>query len=280
MNAFLNFEGHKVHYSSQGNGPALVLLHGFLESKEIWDNFAASLARDFTVVCIDLPGHGKSDIAAGVATMELMATITKAVLDHLGISSCVIAGHSMGGYASLAFTAKYPETTRGLVLFHAQAAPDSAQARENRQRTITIVKKNRSAFIRQFFPDLFDQRHVAQFTHQIGILVRIASGVKDEGIIAALEGMKERKGWLGLLTQLEMPVLFIAGKQDSRIPFNLVLEQAAIPAHSEVLLLDNVGHMGFIEASSKTLSALRHFGLRCFETTHHGDTQITENQGD
>ena len=265
MSEFIVFEGHRVHYSSQGNGPALVLLHGFLESLEIWDNFAAELSREFKVVRIDLPGHGKSDTVAEVHTMELMAEAVKAVLDHLEISSCLVAGHSMGGYVSLAFVEKYPDCPRGIVLFHSQAAPDSTEARENRNRTIGIVKKNRSGFIRVFIPDLFDQRHVTKHTRQIENLVRMASEVKDEGIIAAIEGMKERKGWLNLLQHIKMPVLFIAGKQDSRIPCKLILEQATIPAHAEVLLLDHVGHMGFIEASSQTLAALRHFALRCFE---------------
>lgn len=265
MNDFLIFKGHNIHYSCVVNGPALVLLHGFLESLEIWNDFTTGLSHNFTVIRIDLPGHGQSDTIAGVHTMELMAECVKAVLDHLGISSCVIAGHSMGGYVSLAFAEKYPEMIKGLVLFHSQAAPDSAEARENRNRTINIVKKNRSAFIRQFIPELFDQRKVTQYKLQIKDLFRIASKVNDEGIIAALEGMKDRKGWLGFLQQTAVPVLFIAGKQDSRIPFGLVMEQAKIPMHSEVLLLDNVGHMGYLEAPITTLAVLLHFGMRCYE---------------
>jgi len=262
---FLTCEGHIIHYSCQGKGPTLVLLHGFLESLEIWDDFASALSRDFKVLLLDLPGHGKSDTIAGVHTMELMAASVKSVLDHLCINSCVIAGHSMGGYVSLAFAEKYPDITKGLVLFHSQAAPDSTEARGNRNRAINIVKKNRSGFIRQFIPELFDQRNIVQFTPQIENLIRIASEVKDEGIIAALEGMKERKGWLDLLDYVEMPLLFIIGKQDSRIPYSQVMAQAGIPSHSEVLLLENVGHLGFIEASSKTMAALRHFGMRCYE---------------
>jgi len=265
MNDFLTYEGHRVHYSSQGNGPALILLHGFLESLDIWDTFAAALSKDFTVVCIDLPGHGQSESVAEVHTTEFMAETVNSVLNHLSIHNCVIAGHSMGGYVSLAFAEKFPEKTKGLVLFHSQAAPDSPEARENRNRTINIVRKNRSAFIRQFIPELFDQHNVVNYPQQIINLVRIASEVKNNDIIAALEGMKDRKGWLSFLASTEIQVLFIAGKQDSRIPFGMIMEQAGIPMHSEVLLLENVGHMGFIEAPLKTLAAMRHFGMRCSE---------------
>jgi pimeloyl-ACP methyl ester carboxylesterase len=265
MNDFLTIEGHRIHYYKEGRGPAVLLFHGFLESLEIWDEFALALSKEFTVVRIDFPGHGKSDNFSKVHTMDLMAACAKAVLNHLNVSTCLLAGHSMGGYVSLAFAENYPDITKGIILFHSQAAPDSNETRENRERTINLVKKNRSRFIRQFIPELFDPLNKSKFEPQIENLIRIASVVNDDGIIAALEGMKERKGWLDLLAKTKLPVLFIIGKQDSRIPFDKVMAQAMIPSHSEILLLENVGHMGFIEAKEKTLQSLRHFSLKCIE---------------
>ena len=264
MNEYLTFESHRIHYCIEGKGPAILLLHGFLESIEIWDDFAAVLSNEFTVVRIDLPGHGKSDNFSGIHTMDFMAMCAKYVLDHLKINNCLLAGHSMGGYVSLAFAENFPSISTGIVLFHSQAAPDSAEARENRERTINIVKMNRSGFIRQFIPELFDQSNISKFSAQIENLVRIAAEVNDIGIIAAIGGMKERNGWLELLSFADLPFLFIIGKQDSRIPSKLVMDQALIPKHSEVLLLENVGHMGFIEAPEQTLQTLRCFALKCF----------------
>jgi pimeloyl-ACP methyl ester carboxylesterase len=265
MNNFLTFEGHKIHYCYEGSGPVVFFFHGFLESLEIWDEFALALSKEFTVVRIDFPGHGRSENYSEVHTMDFMAACAKALLDHLSINHCILAGHSMGGYVGLAFAENYPDIVKGVVLFHSQASPDSAEARENRQRTIKIVTDNRSGFIRQFIPELFDPRNRSKFKLQIENLIRIASLVNDEGILAALEGMKERKGWLDLLAKTELPVLFIIGKQDSRIPLDKVISQAMLPSHSEILLLENVGHMGFIEAKEKTLQSLEHFSLRCLE---------------
>jgi pimeloyl-ACP methyl ester carboxylesterase len=265
MKDFLTHEGHRICYCRQGNGPAILLLHGFLESMDIWDDFAAELSTEFTVLRMDLPGHGKSDNFAEIHSMDLMASCAKAVLDHLDIRKCLLAGHSMGGYVSLTFAENYPGIVKGIILFHSQAAPDSSEAYENRQRTITIVKNNRSGFIRQFIPELFDPRNIERFAPRIKNLIIIASEVNDAGIIAALEGMKERKGWLGFLASTDLPVLFIIGRQDSRIPYHLVIAQTVIPAHSEVLLLENVGHMGFIEAPEITLQAVRHFSAKCYE---------------
>ena len=86
---------------SSSNGPCIVLLHGFLESLCIWDEFVNELSKDFKVLTIDLPGHGKTENFSEVHTMEFMAETVKAVLEHLKIEKCVLIGHSMGGYVRL-----------------------------------------------------------------------------------------------------------------------------------------------------------------------------------
>ena len=265
MEKSILFQQKKIFYNIAGKGPALILLHGFMESKSIWESFTGKLILHFTVISIDLPGHGDSEILAETHTMSLMAHAVKAVLANENISSCVVCGHSMGGYTALQLASEEPDLFKGLVLFHSQAAADSEEARENRLHTIQIVKQNHKGFIKQFIPDLFDQKHIAKYTDAIRELQETASLMKPEAINAALAGMRDRENHLELLSFTEMPVLFIAGKQDSRIPYNLVLTQAALPPYSEVLLLDNVGHMGFLEAPKETCKTLKHFALKCFE---------------
>ncbi|MBK7030270.1 MAG: alpha/beta hydrolase [Bacteroidales bacterium] len=266
MKKELEIDGKKISYYEQGSGSTIVLLHGFIESGQIWNSFAARLAEQFKVVVIDLPGHGESEVLAEVHSMDLMADIVNKVLLQEGIVAAVVVGHSMGGYVALEFARKYPEQLKGIVLFHSQASPDSEEARENRRRTINIVRQNRAGFIKQFIPDLFDQRYVGNYQEEIAGLLEEASKMSPEGIIAAISGMKDRKGGLIFLMNTDKPVLFIIGKQDSRIPYSQVLAQAVIPAHSEVLLLDHVGHMGYIEAPQITLQAIRHFAMKCYES--------------
>jgi len=264
MRKSVQFLDKSIFYQINGNGPALVLLHGFLESKAIWEDFTASLQRDFTVIAIDLPGHGESGSLAEIHTMQLMAGVVKEVLNAENIKQAVIAGYSMGGYVALQFAADNENLLKGLILFHSHANADTDEAKENRRRTINIVKQNRGGFIRQFIPDLFDQRHVAEYSEPIQKLQDIAATMSSEAITAALSGMRDRENQLQYLLLSEIPVFFIIGKQDSRMPYNQLLAQAVIPSHSEILLLEDVGHMGFIEAPDKTLQALRHFILKCY----------------
>jgi pimeloyl-ACP methyl ester carboxylesterase len=265
MKKSISYQDKKIVYQISGNGPALLLLHGFLESKEIWDDFTETLQKEFTVVTIDLPGHGESELLAETHSMQLMAGAVKEVLQSEKISKAVIAGHSMGGYVALQFTADNEQLVKGLVLFHSHANADTDEAKENRRRTINIVKQNRAGFIRQFIPDLFDQKHVEKHSAEIQKLQNQAALMTPEAIVAALEGMRDRSNQLQYLLLSEIPVLFIIGKQDSRIPYNQLMAQAVIPSHSEILLLEDVGHMGFIEAPDKTMQALKHFVIRCFE---------------
>jgi len=262
----IQYNGKNIAYQIAGAGPALVLLHGFLESKSIWNGFLTQLQTDFTVLAIDLPGHGNSEVLAATHSMHLMAETVKTVLLHENLGKVVVAGHSMGGYVALQLAAENENMVNGVVLFHSHAGADSEQARENRLRTIEIVRKNRGGFIMQFIPDLFDQRHVEKYADDIRKLQDDASQMTSEAIIAALSGMRERTGQLEFLSGTQIPVLFIIGKQDSRMPFNQLLQQAEAPGHSEILLLDNVGHMGYIESPVKTLLALKHFAARCFGT--------------
>nr|NQU93435.1 alpha/beta hydrolase [Bacteroidota bacterium] len=157
-----------------------------------------------------------------------------------------------------------PELLKGIGLFHSHASADTVEARENRRRTINIVKLNRKGFISQFIPDLFAEENVDKYAHEIEALKTEAEETSAEAIIAALEGMKDRSGKLDLLHKTKMPVMFIAGKEDLRIPIQKVMAQAILPQHSEVLILGNVGHMGFIEAYNETLEMIRGFCHRTF----------------
>jgi pimeloyl-ACP methyl ester carboxylesterase len=236
-----------------------------MESKEIWDGFTESLQKEFMVVAIDLPGHGESGLTSGNLTMQLMAEGVKEVFKVENIEKAVLVGHSMGGYVALQFASENENLLRGLVLFHSQAQADTIEAKEYRRRTINIVNQNRGGFIMQFIPDLFDQRHVGEYTVEIQKLQNTALTMSSGAIVAALSAMRDRDNQLQYLSKSKTPVFFIIGKQDIRMPYNLILEQAVIPSHSEVLLLEGVGHMGFIEAKTKTLLALRHFTVKCFE---------------
>ncbi|UJH89983.1 alpha/beta fold hydrolase [Antarcticibacterium sp. 1MA-6-2] len=87
----LEFKNTQIFFTSKGAGKPLVLLHGFLESSSIWEPYIEDLSQVRQVICIDLPGHGHSGTIGSIHSMELMADVVKAVLEHLKISKASFA---------------------------------------------------------------------------------------------------------------------------------------------------------------------------------------------
>jgi pimeloyl-ACP methyl ester carboxylesterase len=256
-----------IRYSDDGYGEPVVLLHGYLESIEIWDGFAETLAEDYRVICVDLPGHGRSGVYSEIDSMAIMADAVKHVLDALGIGRTVIIGHSMGGYATLAFEDYYPEVTIGIGLFHSHALQDPEDKKLNRDREIELVKAGKkNQFISINIPNAFASDNHEALADKINWAKEIALSTKDEGIILALEGMKARPDRTDVLASSTDPVLIIAGKKDNYIPFEVYEKHFKLAPDTEVVVLENSGHMGFVEEKELALSAIQKFLSRIYNS--------------
>lgn len=265
MIKFHRFKEAKIRYSDTGKGRVVVLLHGFLESLEIWEELTLILSKRFRVIAIDLPGHGESESIGYVHSMEQMSQCVKSVLTHLRLRKYILAGHSMGGYVALAFAELYSDNLRGLCLFHSTALADTPEKKEGRERAIAVAKNNRSKFIRELIENLFAQENRKIFKDDIRRVKAIAARTSRRSIIAALEGMKERSNREIILKFAPYPVLFILGKKDTVIPFETMEQQLKLPKKVEVLALGHAAHMGFIENKELTFKALYSFSARCFQ---------------
>ncbi len=259
MDKTILYNNKSIHYRISGTGKCVVLLHGFIESLDIWDEFVIDLEKDFCTIAIDLPGHGKSDCLGDIHTMEQMAEVVKAVLHFEKIPHCVLVGHSMGGYVALSFLQLFPQMLNALCLFHSNANADSPEASVNRARTIELIKQNKHPFLSAFIPDLFAQENISKFDSEIKVLQERALQISPESLIASIKGMMARSDHSKLLSHARIPFLFIIGKKDTRSSFKQVLEQAQNVQHAEILLLDMVGHMGYIESKQVTLRVLHNF---------------------
>lgn len=262
----ITIDGRTVHYRDEGrdNLPTIVLLHGFLQSLDVWSSYVLSYMNHMRVITIDLPGHGLTDTFCDVHTMDFMAKIVKDVLTDAGVEQCVMVGHYMGGYVALAFAERYPYTLRGLGLINSHALADTDEHRRNRDRACHLVQENRASFIVGFIPDLFDDSRRAALSQDIKDLQEQCLLTSANSIIAAQQGMAQRPSRIATLARLEVPVLFVFGKNDPRIPVETGLACAMVPRHSEMLLLDGVGHMAFMEERDFVKPRLRNFVETCY----------------
>lgn len=262
----IKFEGHTIHYRDEGreHEQTLVLLHGYLQNLDVWSAYVLTFMRSMHVVTIDLPGHGYSECLAEVHTMDLMARAVKAVLDDARVEQCVMVGHSMGGYVALAFADLFPHRLRGLGLLHSHAFPDDEVTVERRMLTCEEVTKNRARYIVGFIPPLFDDSKRVSLAQEIKDLQDQCLETREESVVAAQRGMAQRPSRIKVLNELEVPVLFIFGRNDKRIPIEKAVAQTLDVRHAEILILDGVAHMSHIEDRDYVRPRLQNFVSTCY----------------
>lgn len=261
--SFLKIGDATVYVSDSEKGEkCVVLLHGYLESLRVWDDFVGLLTDKVRVVAIDIPGHGRSSNIAPVHTMELMADVVAGVLDALQIDKVTLVGHSMGGYISLAFCAAYAERLEGLVLLSSSPNPDTELKRENRRREIALVRAGKKDMLARVAPEAgFAEMNRDSLRRYINNLVEQVHITDDEGIVALLGGMIERKDQNEMLRNSRVRQLFIMGTHDGYIPVEAAQEFIAKNPQAKVAWLDKSGHMGFIEEPEACATALLEFVL-------------------
>ncbi len=236
----------------------LIFLHGFCEDSNIWDDFLADFS-DYFIVCIDLPGFGKSDLQQNCSIAD-MAFIVNAVLEDLNIKSCVLIAHSMGGYVALEFAKLYPEKIIGLGLFHSHPFADSTVKIEDRKKGIEFIQKNGSIhFVKKLIPNLFASRFGSNSSLIITELIHKASQYPQAGLINALEAMIKRVDNQAILKEATFSVLFIVGAEDTTFPKENSFNQLTLPNISDIHILDGVGHMGMFEAKATCVSIIKNF---------------------
>lgn len=261
MEKFIMADGCALRVSDWGRGDkCVVLLHGYLESLDVWEDFGRLLSREMRVVAIDLPGHGVSEVKGEVHTMEFEADTVHAALESLGVARCTLVGHSMGGYVALAFLSKYADMLDGIVLFHSTPDPDSEEKREARRREIAIIKAGkkdilaRSAPAAGFAPE--NRERCMADIEELSLQVQLT---EDEGIVALLNGMIERPDSNELLLSSKVPQMFIFGRKDGYISLEKAEAIAARHPQARVEWLENSGHMGFIEEPGRSAEILADF---------------------
>ncbi|MBC7694572.1 MAG: alpha/beta hydrolase [Burkholderiales bacterium] len=259
------FKNGKVTFSDTGKGRALVLLHGFLGSHKIWAGTIECLSKSFRVIAIDLPGHGDTDCFGYVHTSELIAKCVKHVMDDLRLKKYVIIGHSMGGYAALAFADLFPDTLRGLCLYHSTAFADSEEKKRDRTRSIKVVKANHKIFTTEVVKNLFAAKNTKYLKEEIAFAQKIAAKTSKQSIIASLEGMKDRPNRDMILGMAHYPIMMVIGELDNVLPCGQLLEQSEMIQNKHILYLEHDGHMGFLESPRASNAALKKFIRVCFK---------------
>ncbi len=262
----IKYKNKKLVYRYAGKGNhknTIVLIHGFCEDYHIWDTYTEALSAKYQVIAPDLPGFGRSEVQEEIS-IEEMATGVQAILQREKIEQAVIVGHSMGGYAGIAFAELYPEMLRGLILFHSTTYADDEEKHKKRTATIKSFEKyGTKPYLTGFFPALFTQSFAQQNPEVVAAVKVRANRLTPQALIAATNAMMYRPDRSEVLQTIACPVSFIIGKQDAFVPYQQNLKECYLAPRAHLSLLADVGHAGMFEAPEKTLAIVTDFVRYC-----------------
>jgi pimeloyl-ACP methyl ester carboxylesterase len=241
MNAEIN--GIHMGFESHGEGPVLVLIHGFGLNRSIWREMTVAYLQECRVILPDVRGHGESEASDGVYPMSLLADDLAALLDHLEVEKAVVAGHSMGGYITLAFAEGHSERLAGIGLVTTRAEADPPdQAAGRYQLAEEVAKKGSAVLAESLAPRLSDDPQIVAQMHTL------ISNTAPQGIIGVSKGMAQRPDRRGFLKEIALPSLVAAGRDDQIIDHAQAEEMAALLPEGVFLSLPECGHMPMLEA--------------------------------
>ncbi len=250
-----------LHYITEGAGKNVVLLHGFAEDAHIWDKQIDFLKDHCRIIAIDLPGSGKSGMLQGDNIgIEDYADCVYAILQHEHLDKCILLGHSLGGYITLAFAEKYPDSLYGFGLVHSTAFADSEEKKAVRKKGIEIIGQYGSyPFVKNTTPNLFSNEYKAAHADSVKTLSETGNNFKPEALQQYYAAMMNRPDRTSVLSGSKTPVLFILGMEDVAAPLQDLLQQVHLPKLSYIHILENTGHMGMWEATDLVNSYLLDF---------------------
>lgn len=253
----VNVNGVEIAYKRQGSGMPLVLLHGYPLDHRIWKDVVPLLEDDYYLILPDLRGFGQSGTVEEQYTMADMAADVAALLDELGIENPYIAGHSMGGYISLAFVRNFHDRVLGLGLIASQALGDSPERRDGRYATAEeIMRTGVEPVVEGMTPKLTPNEEVQAYVRNV------IAEQRPLGLANALRAMGERFDSTLVLNTFEFPVVLVHGRDDELIPIDRAREIKAVLKPAYLVELPGGGHMPMMEEPEETAAALKRLLVR------------------
>ena len=240
-----------------GEGPAVILVHGYPLDGAMWSGVARAMSGRFRVLKPDLPGRGET-AAASSGSIDDYADFVGAILDALP-SPSGLAGFSMGGYVALALARRRPAKLAALALVDTRASADDAAGKAKRDEAISTVQTAGVAAIAEaMLPRLLASYALAN-ADLVERLKRIMLRQKPETVAADLAAMRDRRDSRDALVDIAIPTLVVVGDADALTPPADSRAMVDAIAGSRLVTVPAAGHMTPMERPGAVAAALGDF---------------------
>ena len=258
----ITLSGSDLSYTAFGNtgSPVIMLVHGFGEDGEIWNNLVPEISPNYRVIVPDLPGSGLSPYNETMMDIDAMAGLLHELAVHEQAGKHIMLGHSMGGYITTAYAEHYGTELAAFGLVHSSAYADSGEKKAARQKSIAFIQEHGGEkFLNQTIPNLFTSNYVVHQRDKVEALLKKGTMFAPETLAGYYEAMIRRPDRTSVLKNAKVPVLFLAGVFDQAVPCRHTLEQCHLPDISYIHILEKSAHMGMLEEPKEFNKAISNF---------------------
>ena len=275
---FVSVSGRRYCYRITGEGQAILLLHGLTDSSRVvWQDFVREFENQYTLVAIDLPGHGESESIRRGYTPTDQAKLVAAIIEMLKLSRPVLLGHSLGGIIAAKFAVLFPNRLSKLIICD---SPLGAGFWRNLKlvnhvsvKGVTLVGVTLIPGLGRFVFKLRSQKTMRLALQNLRVFCdpsRITRETIEKLIQEKMRSTYDAVSqslWHSVLfqnlykdlNQISVPTLIIHGSHDSLVPVNWAQRAAARIPDSRLILIENAGHFPLIEKSKQFNQAVARF---------------------
>lgn len=259
---FVEVDGVHVRYREAGAGPAVVLIHGYGASADMWGGLLERLAAHHRVVAVDLKGFGWTSRPAGDYGPAAQARLVWGVLDRLGVADVAIVGHSWGSSVSLAMAEAHPARTRRVALYDAYVYDDQVPSFFRWSQRAGLGELIFGLFYRERIEDraplaYYDPRWITQARVE-----RVERELARPGTTAAALATARGHHFAALhaaIGKVSQPVLLLWGADDQVTPLSYGQRLVQELAHAELKVYARCGHIPMVEAAATSTRDLLAF---------------------
>ncbi len=246
----VKLNGITINYTERGlpQGLPVVFIHGFPFNHSMWEPQMKALPNNIRAVTYDVRGHGESDVADGIYSIEIFVDDLMALLEHLSIEKAVVCGLSMGGYIALRGFERQPEKFKALILCDTRTEADTNEGKVKRSASIKTVKTDGvGVFADGFVKAVFAEKTFQNNPAVVDMIRNVIKGNSPLGICGTLLALAARTETTAALSSVKVPTLILVGEEDKLTPPSASESMRDRIAKSEMHVIPHAAHMSNLE---------------------------------
>lgn len=250
--------GIDIHYEVEGQGAPIVFVHGLGATSNVWHAQRTTLCKSYRTIVYDRSGCGRSGKSPGGYSIDGFADELAGLLDHLGVASAIVVGHSLGSMVALRFAGKYAPRTQALILAGGEAELDSAGKNIVAERAQAVEADGLLGVAGGWLNAVLSAATREANPALAGLLREMF--LANDGQTYAAHCLALRDGNArGDLKNIVCPTLLTVGDQDPVTPLRWQQEIAAGIADSRIRVIPNSAHFPMLESPAVFNTALLDF---------------------